>query len=146
MRILRYTSCMICAFAIAFLVPSAQVAAEQSEAGSPQIITCGDHDGFLYDRDFDEINTYHLNVGEKIFFDAYEDAGEAMEGYAFTNWKTDPVSSVSYDASTNSDDKVSPQTGVNTMLTGLYVVCGGALAVFGAAFASAMYIRRKFPH
>lgn len=58
-------------------------------------------------------------------------------------WEASAASNVS---SSNADsNRTSLQTGVETILTGAYVMFGGALAVLGAAFVSALFIRRKFP-
>ena len=105
------------------------------------------------------------NCGSKIS----APADPKVQGYTFTSWYTDSACTQKYDfshavtenltlyagweasaasnvSSSNADsNRTSLQTGVETILTGAYVMFGGALAVLGAAFASALFIRRKFP-
>ena len=60
----------------------------------------------------------------------------------YAGWEASAASNVS---SSNADsNRISPQTGVEAILAEVYVMFGGTLAVLGAAFASALFIRREF--
>lgn len=104
------------------------------------------------------------NYGSKIS----APADPNVQGYTFTSWYTDSACTQKYDfshavtenltlyagweasaasnvSSSNADsNRISPQTGVEAILAEVYVMFGGTLAVLGAAFASALFIRREF--
>lgn len=104
------------------------------------------------------------NCGSKIS----APADPNVQGYTFTSWYTDSACTQKYDfshavtenlilyagweasaasnvSSSNADsNRISPQTGVEAILAEVYVMFGGTLAVLGAAFASALFIRREF--
>lgn len=104
------------------------------------------------------------NYGSKIS----APADPNVQGYTFTSWYTDSACTQKYDfshavtenltlyagweasaasnvSSSNADsNRISLQTGVEAILAEVYVMFGGTLAVLGAAFASALFIRREF--
>lgn len=104
------------------------------------------------------------NYGSKIS----APADPNVQGYTFTSWYTDSACTQKYDfshavtenltlyagweasaasnvSSSNADsNRISPQTSVEAILAEVYVMFGGTLAVLGAAFASALFIRREF--